>query len=141
MSFIPLLQAASTSTSGSMIQMLVTFGLIFAVMYFLIFRPQKKKEQETKRMIDALKKGDKVVTIGGIHGTISSTKERTVIVKVDDGTKIEFNRTAISTVVVDKPVENKKDEKKKDKEAKEEAAPAAETTTAETATEQPSESK
>ena len=49
-------------------------------------------------MLDALKKGDKVITIGGIHGTVTSVKEKTVIVKVDDDCKLEFNRTAISSV-------------------------------------------
>jgi len=53
-------------------------------------------------MIAALKKGDKVITIGGIHGVVSSTKEHTVIVKVDDNSKIEFNRTAIASVIVEK---------------------------------------
>ncbi len=59
-------------------------------------------------MIAALKKGDKIITIGGIHGTVSSTKEKTVIVKVDDNTKIEFLRSAISTVVTDKAEKNSK---------------------------------
>jgi len=49
-------------------------------------------------MLSALKKGDKIVTIGGIHGTIQTVKEQTVIVKVDEDTKLEFNRSAISTV-------------------------------------------
>ena len=49
-------------------------------------------------MLNALKKGDKVITIGGIHGTVSSVKDKTVIVKVDENCKIEFNRTAISSV-------------------------------------------
>ena len=49
-------------------------------------------------MLNALKKGDKVITIGGIHGTVSSVKDKTVIVKVDENYKIEFNRTAISSV-------------------------------------------
>ena len=63
---------------------------------------QNKKQKETQKMIDALKKGDKIVTIGGIHGTISSTKEQTVIVKVDENTKIEFSRSAIASVITDK---------------------------------------
>jgi preprotein translocase subunit YajC len=58
-------------------------------------------------MIAALKKGDKVVTIGGIHGVVASTKEHTIIVKVDDGAKIEFNRSAIATVIADKKAEEK----------------------------------
>ena len=59
-------------------------------------------------MINALKKGDKIVTIGGIHGTVTSTKEKTVIVKVDDNCKIEFSRSAIAGVESDKPAETKK---------------------------------
>ena len=64
-------------------------------------------------MIDALKKGDKVVTIGGIHGVISSVKDQTVIVKVDDDAKIEFTRSAIASVIVDKPA--KEEEKPAEK--------------------------
>ena len=95
---------------------LVTFLpliLILLIMYFLMIRPQNKKQKETEKMIAALKKGDKVVTIGGIHGTVASTKENTVIVKVDDNTRIEFNRTAIATVVVDKPASAAAPEKEK----------------------------
>ena len=104
--------------------MLVPLILIVIIMYFFMIRPQSKKQKETQRMIDALKKGDKVVTIGGIHGTIAQTKEKTVVVKVDDNTKLEFNRTAIATVIVDKPVvEDKKDKKSK----KEESAEVSET--------------
>ena len=102
MSFIPFLQAAggagSVSTSGSMIGTLLPFLLIIVIFYFFLIRPQNKKQKETQKMLDALKKGDKVITIGGIHGTVSSVKEKTVIVKVDDDCKLEFNRTAISSV-------------------------------------------
>ncbi|HOE09178.1 MAG TPA: preprotein translocase subunit YajC [Treponemataceae bacterium] len=83
-------------------------ALIFVIFYFFMIRPQNKKQKETEKMIAALKKGDKVITIGGIHGTVSSTKEKTVIVKVDDNTKIEFLRSAISTVVTDKAEKNGK---------------------------------
>jgi preprotein translocase subunit YajC len=71
---------------------------IIAIFYFLILRPQNKKQKETQKMLSALKKGDRVVTIGGIHGVIQSVKESTVIIKVDENTKLEFNRNAISTV-------------------------------------------
>ena len=81
------------------------------------------QQKETQKMLDALKKGDKIITIGGIHGTISSVHENTVIVKVDDNCKIEFNRSAISSVVKSeadkaKSVEekaNKKEKKSEDK--------------------------
>ena len=109
--------------------MIMPLVLIVGIMYLFMIRPQQKKQKETQKMLDALKKGDKVVTIGGIHGTVASTKENTVVVKVDDNTKIEFNRTAIATVVVDKPAEEPKAEKKslfgkKDKKTEETASAA-----------------
>jgi len=74
------------------------FIAIIAIFYFLIIRPQNKKQKETQKMLSALKKGDRVVTIGGIHGTIQSVKEQSVIVKVDENTKIEFSRSAVSGI-------------------------------------------
>ena len=103
MSFIPLLQNGAQG-QGNMLMSVVPFILIIAIFYFFIIRPQNKKQKETEKMINALKKGDKVVTIGGIHGTVSSTKEKTVVVKVDSNTQIEFSRSAISAVVTEKPV-------------------------------------
>ncbi len=93
-----LLQAAAGSSSGQMISTLVTFGLVFVVFYFLIIRPQNKKQKEAKKMIEAVKKGDKIITIGGIHGMVHAVKETTVVVKVDDDCRIEFAKSAIATV-------------------------------------------
>lgn len=121
--FFSLLQA--TQQSGGMLMTVLPFVLIIAIFYFFIIRPQNKKQKETEKMINALKKGDKVVTIGGIHGVVSSTKEKTVIVKVDDNTKLEFNRSAIATVVTDKPVSSSKADKKGKPEDKAEEAPKA----------------
>lgn len=115
MSFISFLQTAegaSASSTASLLTTIVPFALMIVIFYFLLIRPQNKKQKETQKMIDALQKGDKVVTIGGIHGVVSSTKEKTVIVKVDDNTKIEFTRTAIASVESDKPVTEEKTEKK-----------------------------
>lgn len=126
MSFITLFLSTGAGASGTTgaagsggllgsFGMFIPLLLILVIMYFFMIRPQNKKQKETQKMIEALKKGDKVVTIGGIHGTVAATKESTVIVKVDDGAKIEFNRTAIATVIVDKPaaVEMNKPEEKK----------------------------
>lgn len=127
MSYISLLQAAAGS--GSMLMSVLPFGLIILIFYFFIIRPQNKKQKETEKMLAALKKGDKIVTVGGIHGVISSTKEKTVIVKVDDNTKIEFSRAAIATVVADKvekDAKSGKDDKKADKAAETPAVEAAE---------------
>ena len=104
-----LLQAAAANPTGQMVSTLVTFGLVFVVFYFLIIRPQNKKQKEMKNMIAGVKKGDKIVTIGGIHGTVHAVKEGTVVVKVDDDCKIEFSKSAVATVSVakteEKPVE------------------------------------
>ncbi len=84
---------------GDMSVTIITFVLIILIFYFLIIRPQKKRDKETKAMLAAMKKGDKVVTIGGIHGTIITVKDQTVVVKVDDSARIEFSKSAISSVV------------------------------------------
>ena len=85
--------------SASIVPTLITFGLVFVIFYFLIIRPQNKKQKETKKMLESLKKGDKVVSIGGIRGTIQAIKDDTVVVKVDSNTKMTFSRSAISNVV------------------------------------------
>jgi len=87
----------ATGTANPLMTFL-TFVAIIAIFYFLLIRPQNKKQKETQKMLSQLKKGDKIVTIGGIHGTIQLVKEQTVIVKVDEDTKLEFSRSAISTV-------------------------------------------
>ncbi|CEM62537.1 preprotein translocase subunit YajC [Treponema phagedenis] len=97
MNFIPLLQAAQ---GGSWI-MMVSLGAVIAIFYFFVIGPQKKEQKKTQEMINALQKGDKVITIGGIHGVVSSAKDKTVIIKVDDNCKLEVNRTAIGTVIAD----------------------------------------
>jgi preprotein translocase subunit YajC len=107
--------------AGSFVTSLIPFAAIIGIFYFLIIRPQNKKQKETKRMLDSIKKGDKVVTIGGLHGTIQSVKEQSVIVKVDDNVKLEFNRSAISSIESvakeekaekTEKIEDKRDEKK-----------------------------
>ena len=110
MYMVPVLQAAAQQ--GGILGMVLPIALIFVIFYVFIIRPQNKKQKETQKMIDALKKGDKVVTIGGIHGVISSVKDQTVIVKVDDDAKIEFTRSAIASVIVDKPAKEKEEEKR-----------------------------
>ncbi len=103
MNFMPLLQVSSAQ--GSVFMPIVTFGLVFVIFYFFIIRPQNKKQKDTEKMISAIKKGDKIITIGGIHGEVSSTKESTVIVKVDDACKLEFSRSAIASVILDEKAE------------------------------------
>ena len=103
-SLILALGTAATTTDGaaaggSLITTIITFGAIILIFYFLIIRPQRKRDKEAKEMLAAIKKGDKIVTIGGIRGTVAVVKESTVIVKVDDNTRIEFSKNAISSVL------------------------------------------
>jgi preprotein translocase subunit YajC len=77
------------------------FILIIVVMYFLMIRPQAKKQKEKQRMIESLKKGDNIVTNGGIHGKVMGFTDdnKTVIVKVDDNVKLNIDKSAIGVVL------------------------------------------
>jgi preprotein translocase subunit YajC len=80
------------------IMQIVLFGGIFVVFYFFMIRPQQKKAKEAKKFIEELKTGDKVVTIGGAHGTVISIREKTIVVEVDanKGVRMVFEKSAIS---------------------------------------------
>ena len=80
---------------GSPIMMLV---IMFVLFYFLLIRPQQKQRKEQMERINALQNGDKVVTTAGIHGIVHNIKDRTVSIKVAEGTMIEFDKMAITTV-------------------------------------------
>ncbi|MEI6875709.1 MAG: preprotein translocase subunit YajC [Spirochaetota bacterium] len=115
---LTLLQAAGDAT-GSMLSTLIPFALVFVIFYFLIIRPQNKKQKEAKKMIEAVKKGDKVVTIGGVHAIVDKVKETTIVLKVDDNTRMEFSKSAVATVLaksdektVEATVEKSPEEKK-----------------------------
>ena len=77
----------------------VPFIFIFIIMYFVLFRPQKKRQQEQQRLISSLKTGDRVVTNAGIHGLIANVKETTVMLKVADNVKLEMEKSAITNVL------------------------------------------
>ncbi len=116
-----LMSADAAGSTGSMATTMVTFVLIILIFYFLMIRPQKKRDKEAKAMLDAMKKGDKVVSIGGIHGTVVAVRESSVIVKVDDNTRIEFSKNAISQVLNKKEVaSNPKAEKSAEDSSKKE---------------------
>ncbi len=72
---------------------------IFIIMYFVMIRPQKKRQEQQQKLIGNLKTGDRVVTNAGIHGLISNVKETTVLVKVADNVKIEMDKSAITNVL------------------------------------------
>lgn len=100
--------AQAEGGGGSGTQTMVMLVLMFVMFYFILIRPQKKRQKELDAKIKSLKTGMKVVTIGGINGIVSNVKERTLVVKVADNVKIEFEKSAVATVV------NKDDKKPAD---------------------------
>src|SRR5437868_6496093 len=91
--------APSTSpTPGGGLISFVPFILIFVIMYFVMIRPQMRRQKEQQRLVGSLKTGDRVVTSSGIHGLIANVKDSTVIVKIADNVKIEMDKTAIANV-------------------------------------------
>ncbi len=83
------------------------FGSIILIMYFFMIRPQQKKQKETKNFLDAIKKGDTVVTIGGIHGRVSAIEGDTMILDVDKGMKLKIEKSAISADFTKKAIVTK----------------------------------
>ncbi len=89
-------------SGNPMMQFLPLMVIMFAVMYFLIIRPQKQKEKKRQEMISNVRKQDKIVTAGGVHGVVVSVKENEVIVRVDDAkdVKIKVDKSALTSVSV-----------------------------------------
>jgi len=83
-----------------MMQFLPLLIIMFAIMYFLIIRPQKQKEKKRLELISNVRKQDKIVTTGGVHGVVVSVKENEVVVRVDDAkdVKLRIDKSAITTV-------------------------------------------
>jgi preprotein translocase subunit YajC len=97
-SFVFLAQAAASPT-GSPLTQVIPFLCIGVIFYFLIIRPQGKRQKELASLVSSLKTGDKVVTSAGIHGIIANVKEgNTLILKVADNVKIEIDKSAIAKV-------------------------------------------
>lgn len=84
--------------AGSLLSFL-PLVLIFAVFWFMIIRPQKKQQEQRKTMLDALKRGDRVITNGGLYATIRDVKGDVVTATIGDNVKVEISRQAISTVL------------------------------------------
>ncbi len=99
MELILALQTANPSSGGTgMLINIVMFGGIFAIFYFMIIRPQQKRAKEREKMLSNIEKGDKIVTTGGIHGTIIGIEDKTVLVDCGNNIKLKFERQAISTI-------------------------------------------
>lgn len=96
--FIPLIAQAGAPAQGGGSTTFIMMILMFVMMYFVLIRPQRQRQKEHEKLINNVKVGDQVVMNGGEHGLITSVKEKTVMVKVADNVKIEYERSAISSV-------------------------------------------
>jgi preprotein translocase subunit YajC len=97
--YLSYILAADPSQPGAGAMQFLPFVLMFVMMYFLLIRPQRMKQKALAAQIAGMKKGDQVISAGGIHGTIANLKEQTVIVKVADNVKLEFQKSSITTVI------------------------------------------
>jgi preprotein translocase subunit YajC len=99
----PLLFIAQTNSQGqpqgSPFQMLIPFGLMALIFYFLMIRPQRKRQQELQNQINSLKGGDTIVTTGGLHGIVSSLQEKTLTLKIADNVKIKIEKSAVAAIL------------------------------------------
>ena len=96
MNMFAILQAVpAAGQQGGGWSMWIMLALIFVVMWFFMIRPQKKQQKELQNFRDSLKKGDKVVTIGGIYGTVAEIKEDSVLIEVDHNVKIRVSKQAL----------------------------------------------
>lgn len=84
---------------GSMISTLLMFALIILIFYFMIIRPQSKRQKERQKMLEAMKKGDKVVTSGGMHGKIVGMEDKTVLLEIADNVKVKVEKSAVSAIM------------------------------------------
>lgn len=89
-----LLQAAAGQQSGGWSGLLLMLAL-FVIFWLFFIRPQNKKQKEEQKFREALQKGDKIVTIGGIHGKVDEVKETTIIITIDNNVKIEVEKSAV----------------------------------------------
>lgn len=95
---------------GSVLPMML---IMFVIIYFLMIRPEQKKQKDRQKMIAAVSKGDRIVSIGGILGTVGNVKESTITVKTGESTVVEIRRTAIAEVITEKNGSDKKEDGKK----------------------------
>jgi preprotein translocase subunit YajC len=94
-------QTGGASGGGSMavLTQVAFFAAIFAIFYFLLIRPQQKQRRDRDQMLTAVKKGDRIVTTGGLHGTVLNTGEQTITLRVSDNVKLEFDKSAVGRIV------------------------------------------
>ena len=99
MTYLFFVLQAQTDGIASMVSSLLPFLLIIVVFYFLILRPQQKRQKARQKLLEGVKKGDKVITSGGIHGTVEGLEDDSILVKIADNVKVKMDKSAIGTIV------------------------------------------
>ncbi len=89
---------AQTPGAGGLLGLLMPFVIMLVVVYFFMIRPQQAQQKERQAMLDALMKGDRIITIGGIHGEITKLSEDTVTIRVADKTEIVISKSGVGSV-------------------------------------------
>ena len=89
---------AEGGQQGGGASMLIMLVAIFAIFYFLMIRPESKRRKERQLMLDALQRGDKIVTLGGLFGEVQDVHEDKIVIKIADGVKVEISKSAVSAV-------------------------------------------
>ena len=96
---VPILLQQAPGGMESILSSIVPFLLIIVIFYFLILRPQQKRQKERVTLLESLKKGDKVITAGGIYGTVEGIEDKTILVKVSDSVKLKMERSSVTTII------------------------------------------
>lgn len=97
--FLAQAKAPATQPAPDLFGMLIPFLCLGVIFYFLIIRPQKKKQQDHAKLVGGIKSGDDVVLAGGIHGRVANVKETTFVVKIAENTKIEVDKGSVDRVM------------------------------------------
>lgn len=95
----PFLLQQAPGGMESILSSIVPFLLIIVIFYFLILRPQQKRQKERLKLLESIKKGDKIITAGGMHGTVEGIEEKTLLVKISDNVKVKLERSSVTTIV------------------------------------------
>ncbi|MDZ7861140.1 MAG: preprotein translocase subunit YajC [Candidatus Krumholzibacteriota bacterium] len=102
MSYLMFLYSAGAGGSeggGSLLVNLLPIVAIFVIFYFILIRPQQKKQKEHRDMVSKLSRGDRIVTNGGLHGKVVDVKDHIIVIKISDDVKVELVKTAVATVL------------------------------------------
>ncbi|HEX6972368.1 MAG TPA: preprotein translocase subunit YajC [Limnochordia bacterium] len=91
--------ATGTAAGGSLLELLLPFVVMFLVFYFLLIRPQQQQQRKRKKMLGELKRGDRVVTVGGLHGEITALRDDVLTLRIADKVEVKISRSGVSHVL------------------------------------------